>query len=146
MLNLLKDMNSKADSYYAGLKEEKKSHYFYMFLFGTFICFILFGLVLGYLTGPQLNDEDMNQPAFNQPEEKYYEGRISYVDPMRYPGQNVSYILVDPNGKLLFLLKAQDQKLVVAEGHWGKLYGDISKSPTGEDILTVERVVLKQSN
>jgi len=85
-----------------------------------------------------------NESSISNQSGTVYEGRISYIDPNTYPNDDISYVLLDKGGKQIILLKAQDQKLVVAEGQFAKVTGNIIKTADGKkDVLEVAVVILK---
>jgi hypothetical protein len=59
-------------------------------------------------------------------------------------------LLVNSQNEPIILLKGNstyDGKLAVAEGLWGKVYGTVIQTNAGnEDVLVVDRIVLKQSS
>ncbi len=75
--------------------------------------------------------------------EKTFEGKIKYVDPHFYPLDNITYVLVDNSNNEIMLLKTNDQKLALAEGHFAKVFGTLGKTEDGKkDVLMVSKLVL----
>lgn len=121
---------------------------FYFIAF-CFVIFLVVGLLVGYVyvmtTQPNkpIQVGDVTIPV----EKMFYEGRVDYVDPRLYPGKEVSYVLVNAQGQVLFLLKSTDSTLQVAEGHNVKAYGTVVKKTGSDkyDTLNVTKVVIKSS-
>lgn len=146
MLNLLKDLSQKADNTYVELKDQNKQRYFVYLILLIFVVFLGIGFAGGALFSSPPTPEQ-NSTEDNEQEETFYEGRIAYVDPQLYPGEDVSYVLLDKSGDLILLLKSRDQKLVVVEGQWAKVYGTLAESASGDyEVLNVSEIVLRQSN
>ena len=82
----------------------------------------------------------------NTPREESFEGTITFVDPHLNPGENISFSLNDSLGNEIILLKSQDQKLEVSEGHFVTVFGTKKKTAAGKDFLLVERIVLKNGS
>ena len=80
------------------------------------------------------------------PTEVSYEGVITYVDPQLNPGEGISFLLNNSTGEEMILLKSNDQKLEVSEGHFVKVFGTKKKTSTGKEYLLVERIVLKNGS
>lgn len=144
MLTLLKEINSKADNAYGQLKEQNRQRYFVFIIILIFFVFLGLGFAGGALVSSGTDFGDAKNVA-QTPEEIFYDGQITYVDPQLYSEEDVSYVLQDKSGKVTFLLKSRDQKLVVAEGQWASVYGTVSDSADGkEKVLTVSNIVLRQ--
>lgn len=95
------------------------------------------------------NEVDSNPvvPDVSSNAERFYEGKITYVDPRMYPQDNISYILADASGNEVILLKASDEKLQVSEGHYAKVYGNLSKTKDRKkDILLVNSVRIQNGS
>ena len=58
---------------------------------------------------------NIEKPIAAEDTESSLKGTIKYTDPANYPGENISYKLVDKDGNDLILLKSEDEKLKVAE-------------------------------
>ena len=101
MLAQLKLLYDKAES----LKGKKLVEV----LLVSFVVFLVFGLLIGYVISTGLNkNEDLSSNPVNvvsQKPETIYKGKIVYVNPNFYPGEDVSYALEDSSGKILYLLK-----------------------------------------
>lgn len=138
MLNLLKKTYDRAE-------EIKGPRLIKLFLL-IFAIFIPVGIVFGYFINNMLNKSEIPAVDVTRAQVdngKFYEGRITYIDPNFYPEDRISYELVDSGGKVVILLKATDQKLVVAEGHGAKVYGKLSKTLDGKkDVLLVDKVMI----
>ena len=146
MKNLLKEKYDTVE----GLRGAR----LYKFLAGIFLFFLVFGLLAGYifaeLTGPS-NDSSPDNGSEIVPVdvESSFEGTVTYIDPQfhsykDYLHEDISYELTDSKGNTIILLSAGDEKLVVSEGHYVKVFGDMSKTEDGEkDVLLVDRVVIK---
>jgi hypothetical protein len=110
------------------------------------LVFIPVGFFVGYvISGSLINSETDNLTPKPLPtvEEKYFEGKITYIDPHYYPDDKVTYELVDQSGKEVILLSSTDQKLVVSEGHFAKVYGVVRKTLDGKkDVLYVSQIVI----
>ena len=75
--------------------------------------------------------------------EKY--GIVVYTNPSEFPNDNISYKLVDENGKDIIFLMASDDKLKVIENTTVKLKGRVTKTSDGlRDVLKVEEVVFNK--
>jgi hypothetical protein len=115
-----------------------------------FIICLPLGIAIGNIINSRLKENEMllNQVS-SQPKEvsTYYDGKIEYVNPGFYPNDNISYTLVDGSGKQLILLRAKDQKLVIAEGLFVKVKGAISKTKdVKSDVLNVSEVIIKNAS
>src|SRR3989344_6386817 len=139
MLNLLKTLHNRAEEY--------KGKRLLVLLAIIFVIFVLLGILFGYIistTSGNITEKLSNEPNVTDQTGTIYEGRISYVDPKTYPDDNISYVLLDKKGKQIILLRTQDQKLVVAEGHFAKVTGNVSKTIDGKkDVLEVAVILLK---
>ena len=145
MLDLLKTLIDKVES----LKGRKLVYV----LLIVFVSFIIIGISVGYFINRGLNENENKNSANNtavvtpKVEKTYYEGRVMHVNPLMYPGENISYSLDDSSGKTLFLLKSNDQKLTLAENLFVKVAGKVGKLSDGKtDILTVTEVVIKNAS
>jgi hypothetical protein len=138
--NLLRRVSAKADEY--------KGRRLARLLAVIFFLFVVIGTVGGmiYNTASIPTLTNNTDGTVEQVEEKHYEGRITYVNPNFYPNDDVSYSLTDGSGETVVLLTAEDQKLVVSEGHYAKVYGSLKKTEDGkEDILVVDRLVIQNA-
>lgn len=88
---------------------------------------------------PQVRQETVRDDT----PEVTYEGTITYVDPRLNPADGISFSLMDPLGNEVILLKSNDQKLEVSEGHRVTAFGMKKKTSTGKDYLLVSKVVIK---
>ena len=111
-----------------------------------FLVFILVGVLIGYFMTPRLSEDEVVGNDIESPSspKTYYEGKIEYINPEFYPLDDVSYALVDSDGKQIYLLKSVDQKLSIAEGLFVKVSGKMSKLKDKKtDVLIVDEVVIK---
>ena len=143
MLDLLKRLYAKT--------EELKGKKLLIVLAFVFISFTLIGVLGGYFINRRLNkDEKSNSQAqitLPVEERKYYEGKVLYSNPELYPLENVSYSLNDSSGKVLYFLRANDQKLSLAENLYVGIYGRVSKMQDGKtDVIDVSEVVIKNAS
>lgn len=139
MLSLLKTLYIKFEDY--------RGPRLYRLLLIIVVIFFPVGIFLGYVTNNLLNkSENISNTEVNSlipTSEKYYEGRIVYIDPNFYPQDKITYILQNAEGKEVILLSAKDQKLQVAEGNFARLYGTINKTKDGKkDVLMVDKVMI----
>jgi len=145
MLNLLKDTYNRMESI-------KGKRLLYT-LIAVFISFTIIGISVGYLMSLRLNQNEngdsleyLSKSTSGEIEMIEAEGRIIYVNPEMYPLDNISYSLVDGSGKEIYLLKAKDQKLKIAEGLTAKIKGTLEKSADGQkDVFMVEEVIIKSA-
>lgn len=115
-----------------------------------FPVFVLFGLFFGYFILLPLNKGEFNLfPSFANPAAQevsntvVMEGKVAYINPNNNPGDNISYVLEDAKGKELIFLKANDQKLAVAEGLSVRVTGLKVKTPVSKkDVLVVEEITI----
>ena len=139
MMNLLKSLYLKI--------EELKGRKLAVTLLLVFISFTIVGIVGGYFINGSLNKNEVpvggNEVVIASKEKRYYEGRITYVNPEMYPLANVSYTLNDPSGKVVILLRAKDQKLSIAENLNVKVGGTLSKLENGTEVLDVTEVIIR---
>ena len=143
MLDLLKRLYAKT--------EELKGKKLLIVLASVFTSFTLIGVLGGYFINRRLNkDEKSNSQAqitLPVEERKYYEGKVLYSNPELYPLENVSYSLNDSSGKVLYFLRANDQKLSLAENLYVGIYGRVSKMQDGKtDVIDVSEVVIKNAS
>lgn len=140
MPKLLKDLYIKVESL-----KGKKLVYTISILF---LVFILVGILIGYFMTPKLSEDEIaglpEEITSPSDPKKYYEGRITYVNPQLYPLDDVSYSLLDSSGKEILLLKSTDQKLSIAEGLFVRVSGRMGKlSDNKTKVLIVEEVLIK---
>ncbi|MBU1132915.1 hypothetical protein KKG08_01435 [Patescibacteria group bacterium] len=113
-----------------------------------FLVFILVGVLIGYFMTPRLSEDEVVGNDIESPSspKTYYEGKIEYINPEFYPLDDISYSLVDSDGKQIYLLKSVDQKLSIAEGLFVKVSGKMSKLKDKKtDVLIVDEVVIKNA-
>ncbi|GIW69400.1 MAG: hypothetical protein KatS3mg101_0147 [Patescibacteria group bacterium] len=114
------------------------------------LIFFGIGIFIGYLNNRLLNQNE-NNPAVTLPPpvvdtSTTFFGKISYVNPDYYPGEEISYVLTDASGKDIVLLKADDDKLSLAEGLTAKVKGKEMVSKAGTKYLMVKEVIINASN
>lgn len=136
MLELLKKVNEKAEQY--------RGRGLLALLLVVFVIFSSIGAVVGFVIGDKSAKPSVpaNLTA-NKEEETFYEGRVSLMTPGLYPGEDISYALVDSKGKEIILLRAADQKLEVSEGHYVAVYGEEVETKEKKKVLIVDRLVIK---
>ncbi len=114
-----------------------------------YIVLPLFVISILYFTNKSLNKDEMVQiaPVTQNDSMVTKTGKITYVDPRTYPGENISYYLADNAGKSIILLSAKDDKLHVVEGLSVTVKGTIIKTQDGKaDILSVEEITINGNN
>ena len=108
---------------------------------------LLLGILITNITSKLLKKDEPplnNGSGIQIKESNQFEGKVVYVDPIIYPGEDVSYLLEDNEGNEIVLLKADDEKLTVVEGFNVVLFGKLTKSKDKKnDILMVEKIVIK---
>jgi len=139
MPELLEKVNTRAEEY--------KGKRLTKLLLIIFAVFLVVGLGSGLLIGRFIDKEVPLDTDENNIEEvqEYYEGTITYIEPLLHAADEISYILVDRAGDDVILLRAEDQKLEVSEGHWATVYGKVRETSTKEDFLLVEKVVIRNA-
>lgn len=141
MLTLLKDIHNKSEQM-SGKK------ILVLFVIIIVICLPL-GIAIGNIIKPKLNEDEILTGKENdqtKSEFSYYEGKIEYLNPAFYPGDDISFSLADSGGKQIILLKSKDQKLNIAEGLFVKVKGSVTKTKDGKsDVLIVSEVIIKNA-
>lgn len=138
---MLGNLNNKTDEYH-GFKLAKM-------LSILFVIFLILGLGIGLVVGrftttPILDEEQTTEENNNS--SLSYEGIVTYVEPMLYPGENISFALSNERGKEIILLKAKDRKLEVAEGHFVTANGEKYKTKDGKnEYLLVDTIDIKNA-
>ena len=144
MENLLNNVKQAHES----VEQVKGKRLLYLLLV-VFVVFSVVGFGAGALWDFSFNAEQSANSTNETPEEIFYEGKVIYINPQFYPDDNISYALVNSKNETIILLKGQspsDAKLAVAEGLWGKAYGQVVQTQNGEeDVLIVDKIVLSQS-
>lgn len=131
--------------YFENIKGKK----LYFIAIGLTLLCLAIGLAVGQLL-PLLTPSNPKEPEIKQnqqPQTTEIErtGKIVFTNPENYPGENISYKLIDEKAKKeLILLKAADEKLKFVEGTTAKLIGRLEKTTRGEDVLFVEKIVFNQ--
>jgi len=85
---------------------------------------------------------NIGDPITSEDTKNSLKGRIKYTNPANYPEEDISYKLVDKDGKDLILLKCEDEKLKVAENLSVEVRGLQTKTKAGEDVLIVEEIII----
>ncbi len=141
-MQLLKDMYNSAEA----LKGRK-------LLTVTAVLTIVFlgiGIFIGYINNQLLNQNENDNGAVLPPPvvdtSTTYFGKVSYVNPEYYPGEEISYVLTDPSGNDIILLKAEDDKLSLAEGLTVKVKGRETVSKAGTKYLLVKEVIINAAD
>lgn len=140
-MNLLKDLYDNAET----LKGRRLA----LVLAAIFIVFTVIGISIGYLNNSVLKkDENTTDQLPPVPVDTTisYTGRITYTNPEFYPGEKISFSLVDSSGKEIILLKSKDDKLSIAEGLNVQVVGTEGKTKAGQPYLLVKEVVINASN
>ena len=75
-------------------------------------------------------------------EESSYKGTIKYVSPQTYPGDDITYKLVNPAKETIVLLKSKDEKLKMAENLTVTVKGVKTKTKSGNDVLIVSEIIV----
>jgi hypothetical protein len=141
MPNLLSTFNNKADEYH-GIRFAKM-------LVILFVIFLVLGLSIGLVVGrfsPSSQEGEETNPKQAELNQSSFEGVVTFVEPLLYPGENISFALINTRGKEVILLKAKDKKLEVSEGHYVTAYGEKYKTKDGKDeYLLVDTIVIKNA-
>lgn len=140
MPELLQNINTRAEEY--------KGKRLTKLLLIIFAVFLVVGLGSGFLINRFINKELPMETteSTSEEEQEFYEGTVTYIEPLLHVEDEISYILVDRSGNDVILLKAKDQKLEVSEGHWATVYGKVKKTIAQEDYLLVEKVVIRNAS
>ncbi|KKS31413.1 hypothetical protein A2380_03445 [candidate division WWE3 bacterium RIFOXYB1_FULL_43_24] len=114
------------------------------------IAFLGVGIFIGYLNNlilkqGEISTETALPPPIIDPS-VILEGRVAYTNPEYYPGDEISYVLTDTSGKELYLLKAEDDKLALAEGLNVKVRGVKMTTQAGTEYLLVREVIINAAN
>ena len=130
--------------------EELKGKKLIFVIAAFFLLFLLIGLIIGVISNSKLNKNELNSNPTSvdtaSGQKVYYEGKVAYVNPQLYPGENISYSLIDSSGKEIFLLKSKDARLSVVEGLFVKISGKMSKLKDGKtSVLIVDEVIIKNA-
>ncbi len=140
-MNLLKTTYDKAET----LKGKRLVYT----LIAVFFIFLGVGFFIGYLNVRFLNKNE-TQSALNSIESEAkkdsFTGKISYVNPELYPEDKFTYVLADRDGNNLIFLKADDDKLSIAEGLTARVTGIKMTTRAGNEYLKVEEIVLNAAN
>ncbi|KKS05498.1 hypothetical protein A3K01_00745 [candidate division WWE3 bacterium RIFOXYD1_FULL_43_17] len=114
------------------------------------IVFLGIGIFIGYLNNLILKQSETETDTMLPPPvvdtTVILEGRVAYTNPEYYPGDEISYALVDASGKEVALLRAEDDKLALAEGLNVKVRGTELRAKSGTKYLLVEEVIINAAN
>ncbi|EKD94947.1 MAG: hypothetical protein ACD_25C00145G0004 [uncultured bacterium] len=114
------------------------------------IAFLGIGIFIGYLNNLILKQSEVSTETVLPPPvvdtSVILEGRVSYTNPEYYPGDEISYVLTDSSGKEISLLKAEDDKLALAEGLNVKVKGVKMTTRAGTNYLLVKEVIINAAN
>ncbi|HBY10281.1 hypothetical protein A2473_01665 [candidate division WWE3 bacterium RIFOXYC2_FULL_42_13] len=114
------------------------------------IVFLGIGIFIGYLNNLILKKGEISSETVLPPPVAdttiVLEGRVAYTNPEYYPGDEISYVLTDASGKEISLLKAEDDKLALAEGLNVKVRGDEMRTESGTKYLMVREVIINAAN
>lgn len=123
----------------------KNRIYMYIILFIVVVVVVMgmfFGSVSDLFETSQKPEDSTNTNTSQDTNIVEKLGRVIYTNPDMYPGENISYRLVDADGKDIILLTASDDKLKIIENSTVKVRGRIKKTTQGNfDVLFVEQVV-----
>ncbi len=119
----------------------------YKKLLTYFVAIVLVFFGVFYITNrisDQLSSSSKNQESKQQTENKEsYFGRVKYLMDRSRVGEGISFFLADDQGKELYLLQSNDDKLTLVENHDVTVYGYLGKSSDNQrDVLIVTKVVL----
>lgn len=135
MRELLTNVHDKAEEY--------KGKRLIKLLAIIFVVFIAIGLAVGYVVGKLAPEQEIITKIAEEEPLDSYEGTITFIEPLFHPEDEISYALTDKKGNEIILLKAEDQKLEVSEGHIATVYGKLKKTTAGEDYLLVDKVAIR---
>ena len=114
------------------------------------IVFLGIGIFIGYLNNLILKQSETQTDTVLPPPvvdtTVILEGKVAYTNPEYYPGDEISYALVDGSGKEVALLRAEDDKLALAEGLNVKVRGVELRAKSGTKYLLVEEVIINAAN
>lgn len=120
----------------------------------VFVIFLTLGISIGYLNNLRLKAAELNKldssKTETNPRLKEYAGKVVYVNPLTYPDEKISFVLLDDSGKELVLLRSKDQKdqrLASVEGLRATIKGLINKTKDGKkEVLEVLEVTIKNGS
>lgn len=136
----------------------RKIHDYFENFHGTKLVFLFVSifaasLVIGLLIGqiPALFDRKPVEPVYvprgqGKKVDDVIEksGKVVYLDPSKYPNDNISYKLVDREGKDVVLLTASDDKLKLVEGAFVTLRGKTQVLSDGKtQAFFVQQIIYK---
>ena len=137
---LMKDLLKKTHDQAEGLEGHKLLYT----LVAIFAAFLVIGFASNYFIKTILNNPERDGDGNGSRVENAqvsYKGIITYVDPRNYPDDEISYLLTEPQGKLIILLTAHDSKLEVSEGLYATVSGTLMTTSDGsKEVLLVEKV------
>ena len=114
------------------------------------IVFLGIGIFIGYLNNLILKKGEISMDTVLPPPVAdttiVLEGRVVYTNPEYYPGDEISFVLTDASGKEVSLLRADDDKLALAEGLNVKVRGDEMRTKSGTKYSMVREVIINAAN
>ena len=114
------------------------------------IVFLGIGIFIGYLNNLILKKGEISMDTVLPPPVAdttiVLEGRVVYTNPEYYPGDEISFVLTDASGKEVSLLRADGDKLALAEGLNVKVRGDEMRTKSGTKYLMVREVIINAAN
>lgn len=142
MMSLLKSLYYKA--------EELKGARLVLVLAIVFVAFLLIGVGINYYTNQILNSHENGDGTGSiekPPEKKIVEknGIITSLGPNIYEDDEVRFYLATVEGKEIILLRADDQKLDVAEGLYVTVIGTEGTILNDVPVLDVNKVLISQN-
>jgi len=131
-------------NYFENIKGKK----LVILLLSLLVVFLTLGILLGQLPtllNGKTNTDTKTSETTTTNSQALVEraGKVVYSDPSLFPKDEISYKLIDSDGKLVILLKAGDDKLKVIEGATVRLKGKLQKTTDGSEVLVVEQVIFK---
>jgi len=123
--------------------EEYKGRRLIKLLVIIFVVFIAIGLAVGYVVGTLSPEPEVEVETTGEIPQDSFEGTVTFIEPFFNPEDDITFVLTDKKGNEIILLKAEDQKLDVSEGHEATVYGKVKKTTTGKDYLLVDKVVIR---
>lgn len=123
--------------------EEYKGRRLLKLLLIIFAIFIAIGLAVGYVVGTLSPEPKVEVETVGEGPQDSFEGTITFIEPFFNPDDDITFVLTDKKDNEIILLKAEDQKLEVSEGHEATVFGKVKKTVTGKDYLLVDKVVIR---
>jgi len=119
----------------------------YKKLLTYFVAIVLVFFGVFYITNrisDQLSNSSEAQESKQQTENKEtYFGRVKYLMDRSRVTEGIGFFLADSQGKEVYLLQSNDDKLTLVENHDVTIYGYLGKTSDNQrDVLIVNKVVL----